>query len=66
MLMLGDEERIRTAIVRLEAEHRELDEKLKNIANLGQLEVQRMKKRKLTLKDEISRMQNSICPDIIA
>ena len=31
-----------------------------------QIEVQRLKKRKLQLKDEIARLENAIIPDIIA
>ena len=53
----------------LESEHRDLDEV---IARLGedlpfdQLKLQRLKKRKLVLKDEMARLRSRILPDIIA
>ena len=51
----------------LKAEHRRLDEM---IASLGgsadQLELARLKKRKLRIKDHIQRMLGSNIPDIIA
>ena len=54
---------------RLEQEHRDLDEVLiqlqeKQTVNLSQ--IQRLKKRKLLLKDKIIDLQNRIEPDIIA
>ncbi len=62
--MLGDDDRIMKTITRLETERKELDAQLIKPAN--QLEVQRLKRRKLVLKDEISRLQSFLCPDIIA
>jgi len=54
---------------RLEQEHRDLDEILiqlqeKKTVNLSQ--IQRLKKRKLILKDKITFLRNKIEPDIIA
>ena len=54
---------------RLEQEHRDLDEVLiqlqeKKTVNLSQ--IQRLKKRKLILKDKITFLRNKIEPDIIA
>jgi len=54
---------------RLEQEHRDLDEVLiqlqeKQTVNLSQ--IQRLKKRKLILKDRITFLRNKIEPDIIA
>ena len=53
----------------LEEEHRDLDEVLielqeKKTVNL--LQIQRIKKRKLLLKDKIIYLKNKIEPDIIA
>ena len=51
------------------AEHRRLDQEIELLAQAGncdQLELARMKKRKLTLKDEIQELANRIIPDIIA
>ena len=53
----------------LKAEHRRLDgeiELLRLTGNCDQLELARMKKRKLALKDEIQQISDRIIPDIIA
>ncbi len=53
----------------LKAEHRRLDgeiELLRISGNCDQLELARMKKRKLALKDEIQKISDRIIPDIIA
>lgn len=52
----------------LETTHRQLDEEIarlhKNAADA--LKIQRMKRSKLALKDEIYRVKNELFPDIIA
>ncbi len=51
------------------SEHRDLDEvitRLLESATSDQLQIQRLKKRKLALKDEIARLHAKILPDIIA
>jgi hypothetical protein len=53
----------------LKAEHRRLDGEivlLRVSGNCDQLELARMKKRKLALKDEIQQLSDRIIPDIIA
>jgi hypothetical protein len=53
----------------LKAEHRRLDQEidlLRATGNCDQLELARMKKRKLLLKDEIQLISDRIVPDIIA
>ena len=53
----------------LKAEHRRLDEEielLRSSGNCDQLELARMKKKKLALKDEIQVLFDRIIPDIIA
>ena len=53
----------------LKAEHRQLDERIRELVESGtgdQLEVARLKKRKLRLKDQIQRLVDSAVPDIIA
>jgi hypothetical protein len=59
----------REVLALLKAEHRRLDQEIELLAHTGncdQLELARMKKRKLTLKDEIQQLANRIVPDIIA
>jgi len=53
----------------LRIEHRDLDcaiEALSHVAQPDQLLLARMKKRKLRLRDEISFLEGSLIPDIIA
>ena len=54
---------------RLEQEHRDLDEvliQLQEKQTIDLLQIQRLKKRKLILKDKINFLRNKIEPDIIA
>ena len=53
----------------LKTQHRILDDQIVALEaepTSDQLKIQRLKRQKLTLKDEISRMQTSLVPDIIA
>ena len=53
----------------LKTEHRRLDEEIDALVALGsidQLEIARLKKRKLMLKDEIQVLNDRIVPDITA
>lgn len=62
-----DEERvIRQKIAMLEDEHRTLDLRVSSIATIDMLEAQRLKKQKLALKDQISRLYSMLHPDILA
>jgi hypothetical protein len=54
---------------KLQEDHRELDTKIDHLMSAAlydQLAVQRLKKRKLQLKDEIRKVQAKLVPDIIA
>jgi len=56
-------------LAELESEHRDLDEVISRLSDgtpVNQLQIQRMKKRKLNLKDEITRLHAKLLPDIIA
>ena len=53
----------------LESEHRDLDDVIERLGDdkpFDQLKLQRLKKRKLALKDEIIKLRSQILPDIIA
>ena len=68
---LTDEERmaIQRQIDRLREEHRDLDAAIDALLLTGQadqLQVQRLKKRKLHLRDRLSRLEDEVTPDIIA
>lgn len=56
-------------LVRLRQEHRDLDaaiEALRISPASDQLQLARLKKRKLRLRDEIAQLEDKLIPDIIA
>jgi hypothetical protein len=64
-----DIEAIKHHIIELTIEHRDLDEVIARLtaeAGPDELQIRRLKKRKLWLKDEIARLQMRITPDIPA
>ncbi|MGH7045232.1 MAG: YdcH family protein [Stellaceae bacterium] len=64
-----DTEALRAKLTMLKSEHRDLDDviaRLSERAPFDQLQLQRLKKRKLLLKDQISRIESELLPDIIA
>ena len=68
--MTTEEEReLKAQLVRLRQEHRDLDvaiEALYNSPSSDLLQVQRLKKRKLILRDRIIAIEDQLTPDIIA
>ena len=63
------QEQIKERLIALKTEHQDLDFLIENIVSqpgIDQIRVQRLKKRKLALKDEITRLENMLLPDIIA
>ncbi|MEE9209866.1 MAG: YdcH family protein [Kiloniellales bacterium] len=66
----GDEiERLRQRLAELKSEHRDLDDviaRISDTAPFDQIQVKRLKKRKLMLKDQIAKMESNLLPDIIA
>ncbi len=68
MLRSRDTE-LRELLVRLKAEHRDLDAEiiaLERANSLDILTIKRLKKRKLALKDHMIAVEDQLFPDIIA
>ncbi len=64
-----DLEALKARITALKDEHRDLDEaigRLSEAAPVNRLSLQRLKKRKLALKDLILKLEAKLLPDIIA
>lgn len=64
-----DADHVRTRVVELEIEHRDLDmaiELLNESLTVDALQLQRLKKRKLQLKDQIIQLKMQLVPDIPA
>ena len=64
-----DMESIRIKLEALKSEHRDLDEVIERLLEkppFDQLQLQRLKKRKLGLKDQILKLESQLIPDIIA
>jgi hypothetical protein len=59
---------LRVRLARLEIEHEDYDHAIEALAAAGAdaLRIQRFKKKKLVLKDEIARLHARLLPDIIA
>ena len=67
--MTVDEAGAAARLVRLRTEHRDLDAAIDALLASGatdQLQVARLKKRKLRLRDEIALLEDQLIPDIIA
>ena len=67
--MMDDQEAARRRLADLESEHRDMDDVIARMAEdvpFDQLQIQRLKKRKLLLKDEIAVLRSKVLPDIIA
>lgn len=67
--MLSDRDTLLRRIHELRSEHRDLDTVIIRMSDLGApdlLNIQRLKKRKLVLKDEIARLESRLIPDNIA
>ncbi len=66
---LNFEEMLRIRLEVLRREHRDLDDAIHALSSGGradQLTLQRLKRQKLSLKDQIVRIEDQLIPDIIA
>ena len=68
-ISMQTEEVLRVELEFFRQEHRDLDQAitvLSNSATTDRLIIQRLKKKKLQLKDKIKRLEDRLTPDIIA
>ncbi|MEQ8369759.1 MAG: DUF465 domain-containing protein [Alphaproteobacteria bacterium] len=66
---MDDNDEVAIRLADLKAQHEELDDVIARVVEGGpfnQLTLQRLKKRKLALKDQIQRLESRLLPDIIA
>ena len=64
-----EKQQIRVRLHELEIEHQDLDDIIARLSRdpaQDQLQLRRLKKRKLVLKDQIARLRAQLIPDIIA
>jgi hypothetical protein len=69
LLMDLDVEALKAKLAALKSEHRDLDDVIARLLDhrpFDQLQMQRLKKRKLMLKDQILKIESELLPDIIA
>lgn len=67
--LLVTEQEMRKRLEALRIEHRDLDAAIEALSTSGssdQLQIARLKKRKLLLKDQIAILEDYLIPDIIA
>ena len=60
---------MRVKLEELRSEHRDLDDVIQRLTEtspFNQLQIQRLKKRKLALKDQMIKLESKLLPDIIA
>jgi hypothetical protein len=65
----ADRETLERQLEELKSSHRDLDDVIARIAEeapFDQLQVQRLKKRKLQIKDQMAKIESLLLPDIIA
>lgn len=69
MADLNNQDSLNNLLIMLRQEHRDLDSAISALAGstpADQLQIQRLKKKKLALKDRIISIEDQLTPDIIA
>jgi hypothetical protein len=64
-----DTEELQRRLIELREAHRDLDDAIAALTGSpgqSQLQLQRLKRQKLSLKDQILKVENALIPDIIA
>ena len=68
-ILTEEEQALHARLAALKQEHADLDASIEALGHMpvpDQLMIARLKRKKLTLKDEITALENRILPDIIA
>lgn len=66
---VGKDQTVRSRLGELKLQHQDLDDSisaLESLPQVDQIQIARLKKRKLALRDEIGELEDQITPDIIA
>jgi hypothetical protein len=69
LMISNDQEALKERLVHLKAEHRDLDDAILALSQRAvpdMIQLQRLKKKKLALRDEIISIESKLLPDIIA
>ena len=68
-MYIDEQETIKLKLMELRTEHRDLDTAISSLADApyqDQLQISRLKKRKLVLKDMITKLESKLIPDLNA
>ena len=66
---MNEQDEMKERLEELRAEHRDLDDAIQALSQRSvpdMIQIQRLKKRKLFLRDEIAKIDSKLLPDIIA
>lgn len=66
---MNQQEDLQERLAQLKAEHRDMDDAIHALSQRpmpDMIQIQRLKKRKLYLRDEIMKLDSALLPDIIA
>jgi hypothetical protein len=66
---MSHQEKLRERLGELKAEHRDIDDAIQALSQRmvpDMIQLQRLKKKKLQLRDEIKKLESQTLPDIIA
>ncbi len=66
---MSQQDELMERLAELKAEHRDLDDAISALSQRtmpDMIQIQRLKKRKLQLRDEINQIESKLLPDIIA
>lgn len=63
---MGEDKKIMQELDMLKAEHRTIDLAINELNGADMIRIQKLKKRKLSLRDKICMLESMLYPDIIA